>query len=282
MESKARALVAAVVVVLATLVPMSPPASAASGVVVCAVAGTVNVSVGVWRIPPASVTPSGQYSFENVALVCVGANDNPLPPPAGQGTMTGVGNATSNGDFGSNACGGVNYPWVGSFCGTYDATNFTSGGECHGSVGGNEMAMATAPPFGDEDTLDEQVAAGDWSITFGPLILGGITCDTGSYDDSTGGVLDGIADHDGVGTLALVTAPVVTSLGSPPPPLPGGWCRPPTPSATAWFCQITVAGVAVMESLGATPATMGVTDAVTDTLPSILQSLVTQPGGSAR
>ncbi|HEX7168661.1 MAG TPA: hypothetical protein VF230_16895 [Acidimicrobiales bacterium] len=274
---KVRALVAAVAVALTTLVVAAPPATAAAGVVVCAVAGTVDVQPGVGRIPPGSNTDGG-YTFNQVALVCVGANDNPL----GQGTMTGVGTTVSStGMFGQGNCDGVDYPLVGSFCGTYDASNFTLGGECHGTVGGNEMAMADEPPpgpplgsWGDEDTIDEQIAAGDWSVTFGPVILGGITCDTGSYDDSPGGVLDNVADHDGVGVIALVAAPMPTSIASRPSLNLPGTCTEPNPlvadPAAVWFCQIAIAGVVVMESLGATPAAMGVVDTVTDTLPPIL------------
>ncbi|HEX7168658.1 MAG TPA: hypothetical protein VF230_16880 [Acidimicrobiales bacterium] len=280
MRFKMRALLAAVALVLTGLVGMSPPASAAAGVVVCAVGGFVGVDPGVGRIPPGSGTPPGTYNFGSVALVCVGANDNPLPTSlGGQGTMIGAGSATSSGDFGWGACGGADYPLIGSFCGSYDASGFAAGGECHGNVGGKEMGMNTVgPPAvidggppGDPTTIPGNVAAGNWSITFGPLILGGITCDSGSYDDSSdptkpfptgGGLLDGVIDENGVGALALVAVPVATAMGgTPSPPLPSSTCNapnrqaPPAPipdpgePAAVWFCEILIAGVAVMESL---------------------------------
>ncbi|HEX7168654.1 MAG TPA: hypothetical protein VF230_16860 [Acidimicrobiales bacterium] len=218
---------------LGTMVAMAAPASAATGVVVCAVAGTVNVDPGVGRIPPGSNT-DGTYTFEQVALVCVGVNDSPLPPPAGAGTMTGVGTATSAGGFGVGNCEGEDLPLIGSFCGTYDATNFTAGGECHGTVGGDEVGS----PVG-----------GDWSLTFGPLILGGITCDSGSY-------------AGGWGAIALVAVPNPLALdgqvaGTDLPPgeceEPNQFPRPapevPDDPAAIWFCQIAIAGVTVMQSV---------------------------------
>ncbi|HEX7168657.1 MAG TPA: hypothetical protein VF230_16875 [Acidimicrobiales bacterium] len=204
----------------AAIVGIAPPASAAAGA--CAIAGVIDVSPG-WD----GMESTGFYGFEQVALACVGATGNPLPPPAGAGTMTGIGNVTSNGAFGVDNCGGFRLPPTGSFCGTYDATNFTAGGECHGTVGGHQLGSA----FG-----------GDWSLITGPLLLGGITCNSGSY-------------AGGWGAIALVVVPVPTALdgqvlGTDLPP--GECARPsrrlPTPDGV-WFCQLSVAGVIVMQSV---------------------------------
>ncbi|HEX7168659.1 MAG TPA: hypothetical protein VF230_16885 [Acidimicrobiales bacterium] len=144
---------------------------------------------------------------------------------------------------------------MGSFCGSYDATQFLVGGECHGDLGGNEMAMATVGPpavidggpIGDEDTIDDQVGDGDWSIMVGPLMLGGATCTTGSYGP------------DGVGAIALVAVPMPLFVGGAPYPpsacAPPNRQPPPAPvpdpgePAAVWFCELFVTGVVVMESI---------------------------------
>ena len=223
---------------LTGLVTLASPASAAPGALVCAVAGTVNVSPGVGRIPPGSNNDGG-YSFDQVALVCVGANATPDAP------MTGLNNATSSGSFGVGPCDGDDVPLIGSFCGGYSAgPGILSpfGGSCSGTVGGDEAAGAVSDPVGAVG----RVAAGDWSVTFGPLILGGITCNSGSY-------------AGGAGVLALVGVPLPTAIDSSLGPITSS-CADPPPTAeellvestvgqdvpSVHFCQIAIAGVAVI------------------------------------
>ncbi|HEX7168655.1 MAG TPA: hypothetical protein VF230_16865 [Acidimicrobiales bacterium] len=196
----------------------------------CAVAGVIDVSPGVGRIPPEDES-NGAYTFNHVALACVGATNAPLGP-----TTTGLGTITSSGGFGAGYCSGTATPLVGSFCGSYNAT--FGGGGCAGTVGGREAELAG------------YVAAGRWSLVVGPLLLGGLTCSSGSYGP------------DGVGVLALVAAPNVSALDGyvlgtdlppgecpQPPPFPRPDPSVPDDPAAVWACQIIVAGVAVIANV---------------------------------
>jgi hypothetical protein len=232
---KARALLIVPALVLGMLVPMMGEAHAAPAASVCVVAGLVNVNPGVGGIPPGGDN-NGTYTFNQVALVCAGA-------------LVGVGTgAASAGEFGSVNCGGVDVPLFGSFCdgpgnGTagYNAgSGYLVGGTCSGTVGGDEGALANA-------------GNGDWSLTFGVVIAGGMTCTSGAMTA-------------GVGVISLVAEPVLadTFLGvgtadcpAPAPLFTAGDVPPPVPPAVAaaladaaapkvWFCQIAIEGVAVL------------------------------------
>ncbi|HEX7168656.1 MAG TPA: hypothetical protein VF230_16870 [Acidimicrobiales bacterium] len=230
MKRRMVSVLATVAALGAALVGIAPPASAATGAVVCAVAGTMNVSEG-YRYHPA-----GGWAFDTIVFVCVGANDSPLPPPAGAGTMTGVGMLNAAGQFGVGNCGGVAAPALGSFCGTYDANLFTLGGECHGNVGGDQGAHLA------DITSREHVLRGDWSLVTGPLLLGGMTCNSGSY-------------AGGWGAIALVGVPNPLALDGEVlgNDLPPGDCAPPSYTVPTrdgvWACQLVLAGVIVMQSV---------------------------------
>lgn len=232
---KVRALLVIPGLVLGMLVSMAGEAHADPAASVCAVAGLVDVNPGVGGIPPGGDN-NGSYTFNQVALVCVGA-------------LTGVGTgASSNGEFGSVNCGGVDVPLFGSFCDGPDngshgynaGAGYLLGGTCSGTVGGDEGALANA-------------GNGDWSLTFGVFIEGGITCTSGAMTN-------------GVGVISLVAEPVFadTFLGvgtaDCPPPAPlftAADVPPPVPpdvaailadaaAPKAWFCQIAIEGVAVL------------------------------------
>jgi hypothetical protein len=238
-------------VLFGMLVPLASPASATSAQVlvrvrVCVVAGTVDVSPGVGRIPPGANNDGG-YTFNQVALVCAGVHINATGTIAAP-EMVGLGAATSSGGFGVNNCGGVDVPLVGSFCGVYNAQGFLVGPGCAGTVGGDEAANLNPA----------NVAASDWSVTFGVSVNGGITCNTLAEP------LGNVANAE-IGVIALVAAPVPTSMdceiplpnpGDPVPPVfpdpcPGECPAPPplpqdTTGFLVWFCQIIVVGITVM------------------------------------
>lgn len=208
--------------------PVAPAdAAPSSPATICSVAGSVFVDA-VTSVPPAAPGAS-TYSFNNVAVVCVGTG------------IFGVStNTTSNGSTGTG-CGPPFHVdgTFGQLCGTYNA-NFAAG-SCNGSIGGPGLWNSSATVH-------------SWSLTSGAVITGHIDCGL----DTTGVVA----------LVAVPTSPNTVSLPGNPgggpvipiDPVPllslGRSCPRPsaasyplvgtTPPPVAWACSIFVSGVAVI------------------------------------
>jgi hypothetical protein len=225
------------VLAFAMLVPMARPATAAPGAAICAVGGTVNLTVGVASFPPGEDRPGAAYSYAGVGVVCAG-------------TLTGVSlSSQSSGVFGVPECGswagadgrpspspvysGTDQRGIGPFCGSYDSGVFNvTNNSCAGTVGGPE-GLPPNPGM-------------PWSANFGTFVNGDISCAQGALPT-------------GLGVITLQASVVPTSSN-----LLGGSCDPPLPSTflssigvnlgstddavdhpLIWYCQIAIAGVTV-------------------------------------